>query len=173
MLTNNILIAVATGVLCSPLQASHPILTEQDLIYNNEQMLHFSIEDYLMTHAPHLSPHAETISHWAGFTTISPKILIALMEHQSSIISIESSEGMSRPFGTLSDKVGFDEQLKEISNKLATLHYEHNRNPNHLFSVEILLSDRNLLQSASSNSRSEPEKSFSQTYFRLFPSKSH
>jgi LasA protease len=173
MLTKNILIAVATGLMCSPLVASHPILTEQDLIYNNEQMLHFSIEGYLMTHAPHLALHAESISHWAGFTTISPKILIALMEYQSSIISIESSEGMSRPFGTLSDKVGFNEQLKEISNKLATLHYEQSRNSNHLFSVEKLLSDRNLHQSASNSSMSELGKKFSQTYFRLFPSNSH
>jgi LasA protease len=173
MLTKNILLAVAASVLCSPAKANGPILTEQDLIYNNEQMLNFSVENYLMTHAPHLIPYAESISHWAGFTSISPKILIALIEYQSSLISIENSEDISRPFGSLSDKVGFNEQLKEISNKLAALHYEQGTNSNHTFSVVKLLTATHSYQSASSSSMSELSKKFSQTYYRLFPSNSH
>jgi LasA protease len=73
-------------------QADGPALKEQDLIYNNEQILNFSIEDYLITYVPHLSPYAEAISHWAGFSSISPKILTILMEQQSSVYQLFSYE---------------------------------------------------------------------------------
>jgi LasA protease len=171
MLTKSILLAVVTGVLCSTIRASDLTLKEQDLIYNNKQMLNFSIEDYLMTHAPHLTPYAEHISHWAGFSSISPKILIALMEYQSSIISIESSEGIARPFGTLSEKIGFNEQLKDISNELATLHYAQNKNANPAFSVVKLLSLKNTHQTTDSSTKELSEK-FSTIYSRLFLSNS-
>jgi len=170
---SKILVAVVVGIFCSNLQASDPALTEQDLIYSNEQMLDFSVEAYLTTFAPHLISHAEIISHWAGFSSISPKILIALMEYQSSIISIESSEGLSRPFGELSDKTGFNEQLKDISNQLAELHYARSNDSNEPFSVTKLLSANSSFQSTSGRTLSELNTSFSSTYYQLFPDATH
>jgi LasA protease len=175
MLIKNVLFAVAMGLVCVPAHAEDPVLvlTEQDLIYNNKLMLSFSIEDYLRTHAPHLLPHAEAISHWAGYTTISPKILLALMEHQSSIVSSESEDNMSRPFGKLSEKNGFNEQLRDISNELATLHYAQSKEPNPEFSVVKLLSVKSSKQTSTNRDSSQISKSFSQTYYRLFSLNSH
>lgn len=166
---SKIFFAVVVGIFCSNLRASDPALTEQDLIYSNEQMLDFSVEAYLITFAPHLISHAESISHWAGFSSISPKILIALMEYKSSVISVESSEGMSRPFGELSGKDGFNEQLKDISNQLAELHYAHRNDSNEPFSVVKLLSANSSFQSISGRKMSELSASFSSTYYHLFP----
>jgi LasA protease len=173
MINKNGFFALLVGVMCANLQASGPVLTEQDLIYTNDQMLDFSIEGYLTTHAPHLLPHAESISHWAGFSSISPKILFALMEHQSSIISTESSEGLSRPFGALSDKVGFNKQLKEITEQLAELHYEQRDYSNRSLSVVKLLSSKYSSQSGMSSNASELTESFFRTYYRLFPRDPH
>lgn len=166
-------LAVVIGALCADAQGSGQVLTERDLIYTNDQMLNFSIEDYLQTNAPHLLPHAESISHWAGFSSISPKIVLALMEHESSIISIESNEGMSRPFGVLSNKVGFNEQLKDITNQLAELHYEQKNQSDYPFSVVQLLSSKCSSQSVLSSCVSESRDSISRAYYRLFPVMPH
>jgi LasA protease len=169
MINKHIFFGVLVGMMCLNIQASGPALTEQDLIYTNDQMLNFSIEGYLTTHAPYLLPHAESISHWAGFSSISPKILLALMEHQSSIISAESSEGLSRPFGVLSDEVGFNKQLKDVTEQLAELHYEQSDHSNRPFSVVKLLSLKHSSQSGLSGSDSELSESFLRSYYRLFP----
>jgi LasA protease len=173
MTNSNILFAVVIGALCTSVQASGPVLTEQDLIYTNDQMLNFCIEDYLRIYAPHLLPNAESISHWAGFSSISPKILLTLMEHQSSIISIKSNEGMSCPFGALSDKVGFNEQLRDITNKLAELHYERSNHSDHHFSVLELLSSKYSNQPVLSSSINKLNESISRIYYRLFLAESH
>jgi LasA protease len=168
----NMLIAFALAASCTKTIASEPLLTEKELIYTNEQMLGFSIEDYLRTYAPHLLTHAETISHWAGFSSISPKVLIALMEHQTSIISRESSDGALRPFGSLSDKIGFNEQIQDIANLLADLHYNQKTNPNQLSSVVRILSTNLSPDTDSSVDLLELNREFSRTYYRLFPATS-
>jgi LasA protease len=162
----SIYIAVATIAFNTPASATDPSLTEQDLIYNNEEMLNFSIETYVMTYAPHLLPYAESISHWSGYSSISPKILLALMEHQSSIISIESSEGLSQPFKSLSDKFGFSEQTKDVSNQLAELHYARKNHVDEPLTVIKLLSSKGSTQVSSMSKLLE---SFSLVYYRLFP----
>jgi hypothetical protein len=169
MSNSKILFATVVGVFCVNVHASGPLLTEQDLIYTNDQMLNFSIEDYLNTCAPHLLPHAESISHWSGFSSISPKVLLALMEYQSSIISFESSAGMARPFGVLSEKVGFNEQVKDVTDQIAELHYEQSTDSNQPFSVVRLLSSKRSPESTSNGGISELSKSISRTYYRLFP----
>jgi hypothetical protein len=55
------------------------------------------------------------------------------------VISTDSNEGMHRPFGALSDSVGFNEQVKDISDQLAELHYERSGNSEPTFSVIKLL----------------------------------
>jgi LasA protease len=168
-LTKHIPIVLLSGSLCISAQANDNILTEQDLIYTPDQMLNFSIDDYLRTYSPHLLPHAEAISHWAGVSTISPKILIALMEQQTSIVSIENSEAMSRPFGDLSDKVGFNEQLIDVCDQLANLHYSQTNSTNRQFSVIRFLSSHSSSQDALSRSLSNVSERFSNTYHQLFP----
>jgi LasA protease len=164
-----IFFAVATVVFSTPASATGPTLIEQDLIYKSEEMLNFSIEIYAMTYAPHLVPYVESISHWSGYSSISPKILLALMEYQSSIISIESSEGLSRPFNTLSDKFGFSEQTKDVSNQLAVLHYARNNHVDEPLSVIKLLSSKGSTQVSSMSKLLE---SLSRVYYRLFPMES-
>src|SRR5687768_18611278 len=62
-------------------------LSGQDLVYSYDEMFDFDIAAYLAKHAPHLVRHSESISHWAGYSSISPKVLIALMEQQSGVVS--------------------------------------------------------------------------------------
>lgn len=153
-----------TALLCTNIQADESLLKEPDLIYTNDQMLNFDAGEYLGTHAPHLLPHAEAISHWAGVSSISPKILIALMEHETSIVSIENRQVLSRPFGDLSDKEGFNEQLIDICNQLSTLHYEPVNNSIRQFSVARFLASKY----TTPKSISELTEDFSHTYFRIF-----
>ena len=101
---------------------------QHPLIYSHNEMFQFDIENYLQARAPHLLPYAETISHWSGYTTVSPKVLIALMEQQSSVISKTPSNGLApsalaKPFGELSRAVGFGEQVRDVADQLANIMY--------------------------------------------------
>ena len=95
------------------------------LIYSYDEMFNFDIEAYLANQAPHLLPYSEVISHWSGYSSISPKVLLALIEQQSSLLTQQhkSAVALDRPFGKLSDKTGFAEQFKDVANKLATRVY--------------------------------------------------
>ena len=55
------------------------------MVYSHEEMFGFDIQKYLSTRAPRLVRQSESISHWAGYSGISPKVLIALMEQESGI----------------------------------------------------------------------------------------
>lgn len=92
-------------------------LSGRDLIYGYDEMFDFDIDAYLAKRAPHLSPYAETISHWAGYSGISPKVLIALMEQQSGVVTRRraAADGMSRPFGKLARSRGFSAQTREVA----------------------------------------------------------
>ncbi|QSX77879.1 M23 family metallopeptidase [Agrilutibacter solisilvae] len=92
------------------------VLGAQDLVYSYDEMFDFDIPAYLGKHAPHLRPHAEVISHWAGYSGISPKVLIALMEQQSGVVSRRGgAQSMRRPFGALSKATGFNEQTRDVA----------------------------------------------------------
>ncbi len=91
-----------------------------DLDYSQEEMFGFNIEQYLQENAPHLLPHAEEISHVAGVSRISPRALIALMEQQSG--AVENSDfAENSPFGDLSLKSGFLDQLRDLCTRLEGL----------------------------------------------------
>jgi LasA protease len=103
---------------------------EGGLVYSYEEMFGFDIEDYLAANAPHLLPHAEVLSHWAGYTTISPRVLLALMELKTRAVSAgatASAEAQERPFGDLSARVGVAEQLHDVADQLATVLYDTGR----------------------------------------------
>lgn len=111
-------------------QATADEKREGRLVYGTEEMFSFDVEDYLARSAPHLLPHAEALSHWAGYTTISPRVLLALMELQTRAISAGSAasrEEQERPFGELSSRVGVAEQVQDVADQLATLLYDVGR----------------------------------------------
>ena len=100
-------------------------LSKRQIIYDYDEMLNFDIHKYLEENAPHLADKAEIISHYAGYSSISPKLLIALMEQESGLISVNKSlANTARPFGVLSSKSGFREQVEDISSRLATEFYK-------------------------------------------------
>lgn len=146
-------------------------LKEQDLIYTHDQMFNFDIAGYLAKKAPHLVPHAETISHWAGVSSISPKILIALMEHQTTLVSAPADKAMTQPFGVLSKETSFREQVRDVSMRLAGIHYDkvkaaasHSvQKTNEASSISQLLSGK-----SSTKTQSRAAASFDQTYGLLF-----
>ncbi|WP_157499927.1 M23 family metallopeptidase [Lysobacter sp. Root983] len=92
-------------------------LAGRDLIYSYDEMFDFDIDAYLAKRAPHLSRYGETISHWAGYSGISPKVLIALMEQQSGVVTRRraAADGMSRPFGKLAQSRDFSAQTREVA----------------------------------------------------------
>ncbi|WP_196140798.1 pre-peptidase C-terminal domain-containing protein [Aliikangiella sp. G2MR2-5] len=96
------------------------------LIYSHEEMINFDLQFYLETKAPHLLPYKEMISHYAGYSSISPKVLLTLMEQQTGIVlaSSISKEMLLTPFGKLSSEHGFQAQLADISGRLASFYYQ-------------------------------------------------
>ena len=93
--------------------------TVSPLIYSYDEMFSFEIEAYLASQAPHLLPYAEVISHWAGYSSISPRVLLAVMEMQSGIVTKPSKTALKRPFAGLSVQQGFAAQLQDVADQLA------------------------------------------------------
>lgn len=118
-------VILAAGIAAGA-QAGEQPPTSQDLVYRYDEMFNFNIEAWLAEHAPHLSPQAETISHWAGYTGISPRALITLMELQSGAVS--NTRGtrttMQRPFANLVGGKGFGRQLREVAQTLRDALYD-------------------------------------------------
>jgi hypothetical protein len=101
-------------------------LGSEDLVYSYDEMFDFDIVAYLAKHAPHLRRHAESISHWAGYSGVSPKVLIALMELQSGVVSGQrpTPDAMRRPFGALADGDDFNAQTRDMALALREAMYE-------------------------------------------------
>ena len=128
MQTRNITIAVICALSFGAVQAAEPLRPPTEkaaivhpLVYSYDEMFSFDIEAYLASQAPHLLPYAEHISHWAGYSSISPRVLITLIEQHSGVITDAKAEQarVQRPFGDLSLKVGFAAQLQDVANQLA------------------------------------------------------
>jgi LasA protease len=100
------------------------------LVYSYDEMFNFDIEAFLASQAPHLLPYAEHISHWAGYSSISPRVLLALMEQQSGVLRHpnQSAQQLAQPFAKLSAKQDFASQLQDVADQLATQLY---REPSH------------------------------------------
>lgn len=123
-------IALATSAFAGAVQADTldsiaPGSNANPLIYSYDEMFQFDIEAFLLARAPHLLPQAEAISHWAGYTSISPKVLLALMEQQSGAISKGGSAkaATQRPFGNLTRESGFADQVHDVAHQLANHMY--------------------------------------------------
>lgn len=83
----------------------------------------FDLSAYLDRRAPHLKPHEDAIAHWSGFASIHPRIVLALIESRSELISQPTDAALERPFGTLSDEIGFQEQLGDVVTRLSQRFY--------------------------------------------------
>jgi murein DD-endopeptidase MepM/ murein hydrolase activator NlpD len=121
-------VALSLGAVAStPSYAATPqtarSITVSDLIYTSEEMENFSTRGYLAKRAPHLILHAEIIEGSAAHTRISPKVLIALMEQESGIVSRRRANpnALIRPFGKLSTKNGFRSQILDVAERLQGL----------------------------------------------------
>jgi len=101
------------------------------LIYSYDEMFNFDIEAYLASQAPHLLPYAEQISHWAGYSSISPRVLLALMEQQSGVLRSAnlSAQQLAQPFAKLSAQPDFAGQLRDVADQLATRLYSEPQQP--------------------------------------------
>jgi LasA protease len=91
------------------------------LIYSYEEMFQFDLEAYLAVQAPHLLPYAEVISHWSGYSSISPKVMLTLLEQQSGLLRTAPSQKkqLLRPFAGLSQKTDFASQYQDVADQLA------------------------------------------------------
>jgi LasA protease len=94
------------------------------LIYSYDEMFHFNIEQYLASQAPHLLPYTEVISHWAGYTSISPRVLLTLIDLQSQLISQPDLALLQQPLAGLSTQQGFSAQLQDVADQLARRLYQ-------------------------------------------------
>lgn len=94
------------------------------LVYSYDEMFNFDIDQYLASQAPHLLPYAETISHWAGYTSISPRVLLTLIDLQSQLISQPDLTLLQQPLAGLSNADGFSAQLQDVADQLATRLYQ-------------------------------------------------
>lgn len=94
------------------------------LIYSYDEMFNFDINQYLASQAPHLLPYAEVISHWAGYSSISPRVLLTLIDLQTNLISQPDLALLQQPLSGLSTQEGFSAQLQDVADQLARRLYQ-------------------------------------------------
>lgn len=117
---------VFCGSLGSARANDKPTLSLYDLTYSYKEMLEFDVHTYIENQAPHLSDYAELISHYAGKSGTSPRIIIALIEMESGLIN-QNAGDVELPFGDLSSQYGFKNQLNDVGEQL--LLFRHGKLP--------------------------------------------
>jgi LasA protease len=99
------------------------------LPFSNQMFLYgrdaeaFDVENYLALNAPALRSKAEVITHWAGYYSINPKVVLALAEMKSGVLTAPNKRNLQAPFGDLSRARGFDKQLRDVLHKLSQNFY--------------------------------------------------
>ena len=73
---------------------------------------------------PALEDKKELILHWACYTSINPKIILALIEQQSGLLSNPDAD-FAAPLIGLSDEQGFDAQVEDLVTKLSQRFYAY------------------------------------------------
>ncbi|WP_051311809.1 pre-peptidase C-terminal domain-containing protein [Zooshikella ganghwensis] len=169
---HNVLSAQSIGI------TSHQF-EQRQLIYSTNEMFSFDINIFLEKSAPHLVQYSEVISHWSGYSSISPKVLIALIEQQTGLITnkhLNISE-FNKPFGDLSEKYGFSKQTEDIAIKLSTFFYNNENKKRNAISVTSTALEQ-LFSTTSQQTSTDnlPEQhirkrldNFYTIYYRLFP----
>lgn len=146
----------------------------------------FNLESFLEREAPHLLAYRQAILHWSGFASIHPRVVLALMEAHSQVVSSPVHAGLQRPFGDLSEKVGFDEQLSDVVVLLSQRFYNLKilDHPGRLsvlrpdasipevydqrLAASLALASMGAAESRTLNA-AEPLAGFTESYRRLFP----
>ncbi|WP_263143957.1 peptidoglycan DD-metalloendopeptidase family protein [Pseudomonas sp. RIT-PI-AD] len=118
------LLFTACALVAVDIQAAPPVKPEAALLYSYQEMQTFDLAAYLREHAPALLPQAEVISHWAGYSSISPKVLLTLIEMHSAALSKPTAYALAHPFGPLSTGKDFSAQVEEIALRLARDYYQ-------------------------------------------------
>ncbi|MCF7518375.1 elastinolytic metalloprotease pseudoalterin [Pseudoalteromonas sp. L21] len=97
------------------------IMDDQTFVFNND-LLNEDWDNYFASYAPELQSKQAFILHWAGYYSINPKVILALIEQQSEGLSDPSVE-LESVFKNISDKQGFEEQVKDVVFKLSQRFY--------------------------------------------------
>lgn len=144
------------------------IIDSDNFLFNN-QLNKLDWPNYFSLHAPSLQKKQEVILHWAGYSSINPKLLIALIELQSGLISTPSDDKFDSPLDGLSNKLGFDQQVKDIAIQLSARFYafEQALSQNKLSQLQINTPATLAIQSllAESNVQTEHVTQHSETRF--------
>ena len=87
----------------------------------------FDLKLYLENNAPDLVVSYELISHWSGYYSINPKVILAFMKYASTAISLQfSSEHESADdFLQLHDKADFAQTLQQQVKRLSAYFYAY------------------------------------------------
>ncbi len=156
------LLAVLTPIV----QATENLIADKQFIYTPREMLTFDVPAYLKRHAPHMLDKAEVITHWSGYYSVSPKILLTIMEMKTGILSQQNRSNRPYPFGDLSARSGFNSQVEDIARRLADAYYRKvdEEKFNLVFSGGDIAS-HSLSQLLNQSEQSE----FKNVFLRLFP----
>jgi LasA protease len=99
-------------------------LDDADFLYG-PRLLDFNLNAFLEQNAPHLVPYSTLINHWCGLYSISPKVLLTVMEMRSSAVS--NPAGLANPFAGLAGDGDFDAQLRYTLASLFEDYYAYRR----------------------------------------------
>ena len=153
--------------------ASSPTLSQKNFIYTPSEMLSFDIEAYLLTNAPYLSEYAEAISHWSGRSSISPKIIISLIEYQSQGIShSNSAKKLNAALTNLSSKEALPARIEDVASRLAGHYYENlakRVTEPEMKSLDALLKEGAEASAVRELKIEKATSNFADTFFTLFP----
>ena len=143
------------------------------LVYSYDEMFHFDIDRFLASQAPHLLPYAEVISHWAGYTSISPRVLLTLIDLQSQLISQPDLTLLQQPLAGLSSADGFSAQLQDVADQLATRLYQREAAVSEFATapaaaLSYLFGVDNNKDAAVSQAQADKLSAFNQRYQQLF-----
>lgn len=141
----------------------------------------FDLTAFLDRQAPHLKEEEEAILHWSGFASIHPRVVLALMEARTSVVTRPTRANLKRPFGTLSVEVGFKEQLADVVTRLSQRYYNlesqrqatgpsmlgQPRDAQQSSATQALASAA--VESSRSHRAGDPLAAFTDSYSRLFP----
>lgn len=122
-----LMLATLSSLPAAPAQAAGatPVPVSNALLYSPDEMFSFDTETFLLARAPELAQYAEVISHWAGYSSISPRVLLTLIEQHSGLLSRPASRAaINRPMGALSAYSGFNAQVRDVADQLARRLYE-------------------------------------------------
>jgi LasA protease len=154
-------------------------LEDRDFLYG-PALLDFDLKAFLASNAPHILPYADFISHWCGYYSVSPKVILTIMEMRTEIISKNvAGQAIQNPLAGLVAGSGFEEQVRNMLAALYADFYtyrnavQNTRGTISLNSASFAL--LNVFRGSSTpvafaSSAELVRGRFNETYSRLFPS---